>query len=82
MTAVTDLIRERFELGCLGTGRQSFYARLGWQTWRGRSFLRAADGLVPTPDDDGYLMVLTTPSSPPLELAASISCEWRPGDVW
>jgi aminoglycoside 2'-N-acetyltransferase I len=82
MTDATALIRERFELGCLGTGRQSFYARLGWQTWRGRSFLRTPDGLVATPDDDGYIMVLRTPSSPPLDLTASISCEWRPGDVW
>jgi aminoglycoside 2'-N-acetyltransferase I len=82
MTDVTALVRERFELGCLGTGRQSFYGRLGWQTWRGRSFLRTPGGLVPTPDDDGYLMVLSTPSSPPLDLSASISCEWRPGDVW
>ncbi len=61
MTDATALVRERFELGCLGTGRQSFYERLGWQTWRGRSFLRTADGLVATPDDDGYLMVLSTP---------------------
>ena len=82
MADATAMIRERFELGCLGTGRQSFYERLGWQTWRGPSFVRTANGLVPTPDDDGYLMVLSTPSSPPLDLTASISCEWRPGDVW
>ena len=82
MTDATALIRERFELGCLGTGRQSFYARLGWQTWRGRSAVRTADGLIPTPDDDGYLMVLSTPSSPPFDLTDPISCAWRPGDVW
>ncbi len=82
MTDATTLIRERFELGCLGTGRQSFYARLGWRTWRGRSAVRTADGLIPTPDDDGYLMVLSTPSSPPFDLTDPISCAWRPGDVW
>ena len=35
-----------------------------------------------TPDEDGYILVLPTLSSPPLDLAATISCEWRPGDVW
>jgi hypothetical protein len=26
--------------------------------------------------------VLTTPTSPPLDLSAKISCDWRAGDVW
>ncbi len=82
MTDVAAWIRERYELGCLGTGRQTFYGRLGWRTWLGPSSVRTADGLRPTPDDDGYLMVLATPTSPPLDLTAPISCEWRPGDVW
>lgn len=75
-------IQERFELGALGTGRHAFYERLGWQTWQGPSSVRAPEGPQPTPDDDGYILVLPTPSSPPLDLAASISCDWRPGDVW
>jgi aminoglycoside 2'-N-acetyltransferase I len=82
MTDVTAWIRERFELGCLGTGRHGFYERLGWRTWLGPSSVRTAGGLQPTPDDDGYVMVLQTPSSPPLDFSAPISCEWRPGDVW
>ncbi len=82
MTDVTAWIRERFELGCLGTGRHAFYERLGWRTWLGPSAVRTAEGPRPTPDDDGYLMVLATPSSPPLDLTVPISCEWRPGDVW
>jgi aminoglycoside 2'-N-acetyltransferase I len=82
MTDVTDYIRGRFELGALGTGRHSFYERLGWQRWSGPSGLRTDDGVRPTPDDDGYIMVLPTPANPALDLAAPISCEWRPGDVW
>jgi aminoglycoside 2'-N-acetyltransferase I len=82
MAAVTSDIRERFELGALGTGRQRFYERLGWLTWRGPSFVRTADGPRRTPDEDGYILVLPTPSSPRLDLNASISCDWRPGDVW
>jgi hypothetical protein len=40
------------------------------------------DGDQPTPDEDGYILVLRTSSSPPLRLIDPITCEWRPGDVW
>lgn len=79
---VTGYIRDRFELGALGTGHHQFYARQGWRTWAGPSAVRTADGTRRTPEDDGSIMVLATPTSPPLDLSAAISCEWRPGDVW
>ncbi len=82
MADVDALIEERFQLGALGTGRHHFYERLGWRTWRGPSFVRSGTGPSRTPDDDGYILVLPTPTSPTLDLEASISCEWRPGDVW
>ncbi len=82
MGEVSEYIRDGFELGALGTGRQRFYERMGWRTWTGPSAVRTAKGERPTPDDDGYIMVLATPTSPPLDLSAAISCEWRPGDVW
>ena len=82
MDEVGRLIRERFELGALGTGRHAFYARLGWETWRGPSFVRTGDSLEPTPDDDGSIMVLRTPSTPRLDLDAAITSDWRAGDVW
>jgi aminoglycoside 2'-N-acetyltransferase I len=82
MTDVTSYIREQFELGALGTGRHRFYERLGWVTWTGPSFVRTATGMRRTPDEDGYLLVVPTSSSPPLDLTAPISCDWRPGDVW
>jgi aminoglycoside 2'-N-acetyltransferase I len=82
MAAVNEYIGERFELGALGTGRHSFYERLGWLTWRGPSWVRAPEGPRRTPDEDGYILVLPTPASPPLDLVAPIVCDWRPGDVW
>jgi aminoglycoside 2'-N-acetyltransferase I len=82
MADVTSCIREEYELGALGTGRHQFYERLGWLTWKGPAFVRRADGPRRTPDEEGYILVLPTPLSPPLDLAASISCEWRAGDVW
>jgi aminoglycoside 2'-N-acetyltransferase I len=82
MTEIAKVIADRYELGMLGTGSHHFYERLGWRTWRGPSSVRTRDGVRRTPDDDGFLLVLTTPSSPPVDLTAPISCEWRPGDVW
>lgn len=79
---VTAYIRERFELGALGTGHHRFYGRLGWLTWTGPSFVRTPEGTVRTPDEDGYILVLPTSSSPPLDLSSSISCDPRAGDVW
>jgi aminoglycoside 2'-N-acetyltransferase I len=82
MTRVGELIRSDFEIGVLGTGRQSFYRRLGWRTWLGPSGVRGPEGFEPTPDDDGYLMVLETERTPALDPAAAIECDRRPGDSW
>ncbi|MEX1169529.1 MAG: GNAT family N-acetyltransferase [Chloroflexota bacterium] len=82
MTGVTSWIAARFELGALGTGRHPFYERLGWQTWHGPSSVRAPEGTRRTPDEDGYILVLSTPTSPPFDLTDPISCDWRTGDVW
>jgi aminoglycoside 2'-N-acetyltransferase I len=82
MRNVNELIARDFTIGALGTGSQGFYERLGWRTWRGPSFVRTPSGLLATPDDDGYIMVLVTSSAPALDLASPITCEWRPGDVW
>ena len=81
--AVSEHIASRYQLGGLDTGSRGFYERLGWQTWRGPTNVRTDDGLVPTPDEDGAVMVLVTPTTPnDLDLGAPISCEWRPGDAW
>jgi aminoglycoside 2'-N-acetyltransferase I len=79
---VTSYIRDRFELGALGTGRHRFYERLGWLTWTGPASVRTPEGPRRTSDEDGYILVLPTPSSPALDLDAPISCDWRSGDVW
>jgi aminoglycoside 2'-N-acetyltransferase I len=83
MREVNAYIEATFELGALGTGEQSFYERLGWFRWPGPSAARTADGVLQrTPDEDGYILVLRTPSTPTLDLDAVISCEMRAGDAW
>lgn len=82
MAEVGRLIGNDHELGALSTGRQTFYERLGWRRWRGHTAVRTAVDERRTPEDDGGIMVLVTPSSPAFDLAGTISCDWRPGDVW
>jgi aminoglycoside 2'-N-acetyltransferase I len=82
MREVNDYIDGTFSLGALATGRFAFYERLGWTRWRGPTYVRTAAGLIPTPDEDGNVLVRLTAASPELDLSAPISCEWRPGDVW
>jgi aminoglycoside 2'-N-acetyltransferase I len=83
MRAVGAVIEwDVFEVGVLSTGRPSFYERVGWQRWSGASFVRYADGLVRTPDEDDGLMVLVVSATPDLDPTAPITCEARPGDDW
>lgn len=83
MGAVARILDERYELGALDTSLTSFYGRLGWEVWRGRTTVRTDRGMIGTPEEDGLVMVRRTPTTPSdLDLDAPISCDWRPGDVW
>ena len=82
MEAADEHIRAGFELGALSTDVHGLYERLGWERWRGPTFVRTADGPVRTEDEDGGIMILRTPRTPPLTLREALSCEWRAGDAW
>lgn len=83
MAEIAAVILEGYELGALGTGSPRFYERLGWLCWAGPTFVRVPGGLQRTEEDDGGILVLPTPRTPPdLDRTTSISCDWRAGDVW
>jgi len=82
MEEVGALIQAEYQLGALGTGEHGFYERLGWQTWKGPTSVRTPNGEVRTPDEDGYVMVLETPTTPRLDPGDPISCDLRTGDAW
>ena len=82
MKHLGELIRARYQLGVLSTGAHSFYESLGWERWRGPTFVDGARGHERTPEDDGGIMILRTPRSPIINVAGDIVCDWRVGDVW
>ena len=82
MRRLGQLIRATHPLGALSTGTHAFYETLGWERWRGATFVDSPTGRVRTPDDDHDVMILRTPRSPRLDLDGEIVCDWRTGDVW
>ncbi len=85
MQAVNAHIRDRYQLGALGTGHPAFYERLGWRVWAGPTWVRTLAGPVRSEDEDGGILWLPTPltpAEPTITGDEDISCEWRAGDVW
>lgn len=79
---INDLIRERYALGALSTGVPDFYESLGWERWRGPTFVNGPHGIERTEGDDAGILILRTPRSPELDLDGDIFADWRAGDVW
>ena len=70
-----------YDLGALAPSDERFYARIGWESWRGPLFIRTPAGLEATPEET--VMIFRTGQTPPdLDLDAPLSAEWRPGEVW
>src|SRR6476619_4714298 len=70
-----------YEIACLQTDRPGFYGRLGWEVWRGPLAGRGEDGLIPTPEQRG-VMVLRLPRTPLLDLETQLSIECQPYRIW
>jgi len=69
-----------FEMACLQTERVSFYARSGWEVWRGPLAGRRATELLPTPDQKG-VMILRLARTPPLDIDRLLVIEYA-GRIW
>lgn len=84
MHEINRLVDASYQLGALGTGSHEFYRRLGWETWRGPTWIRHHDGSRErSAGEDGDIMVRRTPRTPEtLNLDAAIAVDWRPGEVW
>lgn len=80
MRRLAQLASTDYDIACLETDRHSFYARLGWELWRGPLAGRGDDGLVPTPDQTG-IMILRLPRTPPLNIDGALTIKID-GRIW
>lgn len=70
-----------YTIACLETDRPGFYARLGWELWRGALAGRGEQGIIPTPEQEG-VMILRLQKTPELKLDGLLSVERQPGRIW
>jgi aminoglycoside 2'-N-acetyltransferase I len=69
-----------FDLGALSPSEPGWYERLGWERWQGPLFI-TKDGLAEaTPGE--CVLSYRTPKTGDLDLAASLTAEWRPFELW
>jgi aminoglycoside 2'-N-acetyltransferase I len=82
MGAVERVIRGAYDLGALGATDDgaALYRSRGWRKWEGPLSALTPDGIVRTPEEDGFVYVL--PLELELDFSADLICDWRDGDVW
>jgi aminoglycoside 2'-N-acetyltransferase I len=81
MRQLANEIDREYVIACLETERITFYERLGWQTWRGPLGGRSAQGLIPTPEQNG-IMILRLSQTPALNLDSALSIEIQNERIW
>ena len=74
-------IESEYVIGCLETERVEFYKRLGWEAWRGPLAGRSEQGLIPTPEQKG-IMVLRLSQTPNLNLDSTLTIECQDRRIW
>jgi aminoglycoside 2'-N-acetyltransferase I len=80
--AAVESLAPAYDLLALGATDEGMglYLSHGWLPWRGRLSALTPDGVVPTRDEEGYVLVL--PGTAQLDIQGELTCDWRDGDVW
>jgi aminoglycoside 2'-N-acetyltransferase I len=79
MDVLEGMIRRAYDLGALGASDEGlpFYLSRGWRAWDGPLSILTPDGVVPTPEEEGGILVFDT------DLSGSLLCaDFRAGQVW
>jgi aminoglycoside 2'-N-acetyltransferase I len=79
MAELEGIIVRGYDLGALGASDDGlpFYLSRGWRAWDGPLRVLTPDGIVGTPDEEGWILVFGT------DLSGTLTCgDWRNGDVW
>lgn len=81
MRHLASRIDGEYVIGCLETDLMEFYERLGWKVWRGPLAGRSKQGLIPTPEQKG-IMVLQLSQTPALNLDSILTIECQDERIW
>jgi aminoglycoside 2'-N-acetyltransferase I len=77
-----EVIARDYDIGVLSTGLPNVYSPLGWERWRGASYVQMSSERLRTAEDDDGLMVLLTSRTRHVDLRSEIVADWRDGDIW
>ena len=75
------LVINDYEIAGLETDKFGFYESVGWERWHGSLAGRGAEGLIPTPDQHG-VMILRLPKTPTLKLDGLLTIEDQGVRIW
>jgi aminoglycoside 2'-N-acetyltransferase I len=81
MRQLASRIDGEYVIGCLETERVKFYEQLGWEIWHGPLAGRSKQGLIPTPEQTG-IMVLRLSQTPDLNLDSTLTIECQDERIW
>lgn len=80
LRAIPPLL-EHFELAVLSPSEPDFYARSGWEMWKGSLYYLEGGRRIRSEDEEVMIHRLArTPSK--LDLSADLETDWREGDIW
>ncbi len=75
------LVISDYEIAGLETDKFGFYESVGWERWPGTLAGRGENGLIPTPDQHG-VMILRLPKTPELNLNGLLTIEDQGARIW
>jgi predicted acetyltransferase len=79
MTSLAEQI-QGYDIGGLSPAETSLYSRLGWEYWQGPLYVRKEGQWLLVPEESA--MILRTANTPPFDIHAPLSIEWREGEIW
>jgi aminoglycoside 2'-N-acetyltransferase I len=71
-----------WSLAALSPADPAFYARLGWEVWRGPLAIRRGEGIEPSPPDEQVMVHRLALTPVGLDLDSLLTAEWREGELW
>jgi aminoglycoside 2'-N-acetyltransferase I len=81
MRSLARKVDDEYVIGCLETDRVGFYERLSWELWRGPLSGRSDQGLIPTPEQKG-IMILRLSRTPALNLDSTLTIIQQGQRIW